>query len=395
MVRRNGGFIGTDGLDAPDPPTGVAASGVATSLSVSFTAPTDAGTSAITGFRAQASGVGTSGTSSPLVITGLTEATEVSVSVWAINAYGYSAPSAPILATPAAGRGIFAGGENASGTLLNVIEFITVSSTGNATDFGDLVTPTRRSAAFSSSTRGVIAGGRGSGVHNVIQYITIASAGDSLDFGDLVAAKEHVAGFSNSTRGVIGGGGTSETNVIQFVTIDTTGNATDFGDLSAARKNGGGLASTTRGVFCGGNEDAGDVDTMEYVTIASAGNATDFGNLSSARGFIMEGCTSNNTRGIICGGDSSGLVDIIEYITIANTGNATDFGDLSSVRQGTAAITSGNRSVIGGGQGANTSDARNIMEFVDISSTGNVTDFGDLSNNQTELCGVSNSHGGL
>ena len=23
MVRRNGGFIGTDGLDAPDPPTGV------------------------------------------------------------------------------------------------------------------------------------------------------------------------------------------------------------------------------------------------------------------------------------------------------------------------------------------------------------------------------------
>ena len=118
MVRRNGGFIGTDGLDATDPPTGVG------QLSVSFTAPTDTGTSAITGFRAQASGVGTSGTSSPLVITGLTGGTEVSVSVWAINAYGYSAPSAPILATPAAGRGIFAGGENASGTLLNVIEFI-------------------------------------------------------------------------------------------------------------------------------------------------------------------------------------------------------------------------------------------------------------------------------
>ena len=42
-----------------------------------------------------------------------------------------------------------------------------------------------------------------------------------------------------------------------------------------------------------------------------------------------------------------------------------------------------------------TSDARNIIEFVDISSTGNVTDFGDLSGTQTELCGLSNGHGGL
>lgn len=146
-------------------------------------------------------------------------------------------------------RAHFSGGENASGTLLNVKEIIYTSSTGNSIDFGDLVTPTRRSAAFSSSTRGVIAGGR-NGVHNVIQYFSIASSGDSLDFGDLLSALEFVAGLSNSTRG-IAAGGSSSTNVIQFVTIATTGNATDFGDLSGTRSTAGGLASTTRGVVCG------------------------------------------------------------------------------------------------------------------------------------------------
>ena len=55
MARRNGGFIGQDGLDAPDPPTGVSVSSASASISVTFTAPSDVGTSAITGYVAQAS----------------------------------------------------------------------------------------------------------------------------------------------------------------------------------------------------------------------------------------------------------------------------------------------------------------------------------------------------
>ena len=59
MVRRNGGFIGTDGLDAPDPPTGVTVTAGGASGSVAFTAPTDTGASSITGFVAQVSTNGT------------------------------------------------------------------------------------------------------------------------------------------------------------------------------------------------------------------------------------------------------------------------------------------------------------------------------------------------
>tara|TARA_R110002050_G_scaffold177112_1_gene310200 strand:+ start:633 stop:1595 length:963 start_codon:yes stop_codon:yes gene_type:complete len=292
-------------------------------------------------------------------------------------------------------RAHFSGGENASGTLLNVKEIITTSSTGNSIDFGDLVTPTRRSAAFSSSTRGVIAGGR-NGVHNVIQYFSIASSGDSLDFGDLLSALEFVAGLSNSTRG-IAAGGSSSTNVIQFVTIATTGNATDFGDLSGTRSTAGGLASTTRGVVCGGIDGSTRKDIMEYVTIASAGNVTDFGNLSQAKAYIEGGCTSNSTRGLIMGGSrgNDDTVDEVEYITISSTGDVTDFGNLSAGRMKGAAATTGDRAVIGGGQGDNTSDAVNIIEFFTITSTGNATDFGDLAVAKTELQGVSNGHGGL
>ena len=156
MSNGKGGFIGQDGLNAPDQATDVSASGVG-QLSVSFTAPTDEGTSAITGFRAQASGVGTSGTSSPLTITGLTAGTSYNVSVWAINAYGYSAPSEAISATPAAARGLFAGAHN--GDYVDVIDYVSIASAGNASDFGNLTLARSSSAGLGSSTRAVFAGG--------------------------------------------------------------------------------------------------------------------------------------------------------------------------------------------------------------------------------------------
>ena len=82
MASKNGGFIGTDGLDAPDAPTIDSVSAGGASISVSFTAPTDTGTSAITGYVAQASTDGTAysagsntGTSSPITISSLTNGT--------------------------------------------------------------------------------------------------------------------------------------------------------------------------------------------------------------------------------------------------------------------------------------------------------------------------------
>ena len=82
MPRYNGGFIGTDGLDAPDAPTIDSVTPDNAQISVAFTAPTDTGTSAITGFVAQVASSGdnysagsNTGTSSPIVVSSLSNGT--------------------------------------------------------------------------------------------------------------------------------------------------------------------------------------------------------------------------------------------------------------------------------------------------------------------------------
>ena len=62
--------------------------------------------------------------------------------------------------------------------------------------------------------------------------MTIASTGNAQDFGDLTVARWALAGMSNSTRGTFAGGATpSDKNEIDFITIASTGNAADFGDI--------------------------------------------------------------------------------------------------------------------------------------------------------------------
>ena len=87
-------------------------------------------------------------------------------------------------------RGVFEGGD--SGSTTNVIDFITIASAGNATDFGDTTAARETSGGGSSSVRGIFMGGYTSGDTNAIEFITIASAGNSTDFGDLTAAEEMV-----------------------------------------------------------------------------------------------------------------------------------------------------------------------------------------------------------
>jgi hypothetical protein len=68
-----------------------------------------------------------------------------------------------------------------------------------------------------------------------MEYITISSTGNSIQFGDLTLARESAANaVSNSVRGVFGSGYSTPlyTNIIDYVTIASTGNAQDFGDMS-------------------------------------------------------------------------------------------------------------------------------------------------------------------
>jgi hypothetical protein len=400
-LRPPAGFISAfyDPLENPDAPTIGTATGGDASASVTFTAPTNVGGSAISlyGARSTPENITATAASSPISVTGLTNGTAYTFAVWAINTYGPSAFSAASgSVTPVSLRGLFAGGS--TGTSVNTIDYIVIPTTGSASDFGDLTYVGEGVAGCASSTRGIFAGGGGT---NLINYVTIASTGNASDFGTILTARLSYGGCSNATRGLIasgsGGGGL---NIINYVTIATLGDRADFGDLIVARAQVAGCASPTRGVFGGGkNLDTNTIyNTIDYVTIATTGNATDFGDLTVAR--TQVGACSSSTRGVFAAGGIStgdGYSNVIDYITIASAGNATDFGDMASLLQTPVALagcSSETRGVFGGGIRDGGVNVANIR-YITIASTGNASSFGDLTEARYGLGACSNCHGGL
>ena len=99
----------------------------------------------------------------------------------------------------------------------------------------------------SSSTRGVFGGGNVSGTVNTIDYISIASTGNATDFGDLTVTKEFAPAVSSGTRAVFGSGATNS-NVMDYVTIASTVNAQDFGDMLPYHVNGGSASNSHGGL---------------------------------------------------------------------------------------------------------------------------------------------------
>ena len=275
-------------------------------------------------------------------------------------------------------RGVSAGGTASPG---NIIEYVTIATIGNAVDFGDLYFSRRQSGSCSNGVRGVFAGGLqfnpSFAYTNVIDYITIATPGNSTDFGDLWGGNNYeIEGCSNGVRGIFGGGQRSPggaQNVIDYLTIATTGNTIDFGDLTAARQVGGACSNGPRGIFAGG--DGSPISNIiEYVTIATIGNATDFGDrLDTTK---LGGACSNTTRGIFAGGSGdTNFKNVIEYITIATPGNSTDFGDLTVGRESGAMSSNGARGIFAGGY----SPVTTTIDYITIATTGNAIDFGDLT----------------
>jgi len=163
----------------------------------------------------------------------------------------------------------------------NNISYITNASTGNAADFGDTSVTRMGVGGLSSDTRGVFGGGvnnTGSYVfYNVMDYITIGSTGNATDFGDLTSSRNQVGGCASATRGLFCGGG--GTNTIDYITIGSTGNATDFGDLPSSNYSNVAVATATIAVITEGSSGS----DVSQVTIASTGNATDWGDLTRTR----------------------------------------------------------------------------------------------------------------
>ena len=288
------------------------------------------------------------------------------------------------------------------------INYITISTLGNAKDFGDNTVDALNTSACASSTRGLFAQGYKHPLYyKSIDYVTIASTGDAQDFGDITTSASYIYGMggcASSTRGLFAGGFTAPSpnaaaglKQINYVTIASLGDSQDFGDLTG---NGvrypAATSSPTRGIFGGGRDSADspiyNQNVAHYVTIASTGDAIDFGDLTDK--LYSMAATGSATRGLFAGGynPAGSPVNLMDYITISSTGNAQDFGDMSLTRGGIGASSNATRATFAGGSNPS---AKNNIEYVTIASTGDAIDFGDLISTMYAGCGCSNSHGGL
>jgi len=303
------------------------------------------------------------------------------------------------------------------------------------------------SSDLNGGTRGVRAGAQVGGspfpVTDTMDYFTIPTAGNATDFGNLTGSRFGPSGGGSKTRGLFACGGPTRTSVIDYIAFASTGNAQDFGDMTLARAAGGnsGFGNETRALVATGSSNSSDWDdTIDYVTIASTGNGVDFGNTIAGSG----GCqaTSSTTRGILYGfslAPNYAYTNRIDFVTIATTGNATDFGgdmawagngracsngirsvSSSSTPSATTALqtgfiaTRGNFTEYGdlastndGGGSFATSDttrgvfgimapgSSNVMEYISMTTSGKAVDFGDLTQEIRNSGATSNAHGGL
>lgn len=208
----------------------------------------------------------------------ITTATLGNAQSFGTNTYGQNHASA-------CGDGVYGLIAGGNGELNNISRFV-METPGDSTDFGDLTVGRGHLAAVGGTTRGVFVGGGGNGGvsngSNIIDYVTIATPSNATDFGDLgIANWNYMAACSDDTRGVIGGGsGDSETNTIEYITVNTTGNSTDFGDLTVSRRNLVSSGSSVYACFSGGYTGYSVSNVIDRITIQTTGNATDHGDLN-------------------------------------------------------------------------------------------------------------------
>jgi len=155
------------------------------------------------------------------------------------------------------------------------------ASSGNATDWSDLITGTYDGggATNGTGTYGYSMGGWTGSASNVIQKVNLTTAATATDVANLTVARAGHAGCSSSTHGycIRGSGG----NVIDKFNMSTDADATDVGDAVLSVGSCAGASSTTYGYAVAGS---GSINVIEKFPFASDANATDVGDLTEGAG---------------------------------------------------------------------------------------------------------------
>jgi|TARA_B110000263_G_scaffold63664_2_gene54860 hypothetical protein len=238
------------------------------------------------------------------------------------------------------GGGASGGQQSSSPSLKNTIDYIVAGTASNATDFGDLTQARFQLLCGSTGTRGVWESGMSyyAGSYNTIDYVTILTAANAVDFGDSNYTHYDKMWAANGATLIGAGGRRNDNHVVMSqssrLTMNTLGNSVGTSQLSLARFHGTGVSGETRALFCGGYYYTwGATDRIDYFVYATSANAVDFGNLIAP--YLRHGGASNAVDGFLFGSDAAATD--IKKITLMTPSNSTDFGDLTVGRTWSAA----------------------------------------------------------
>tara|TARA_B100001250_G_scaffold345921_1_gene315546 strand:- start:17 stop:1048 length:1032 start_codon:yes stop_codon:yes gene_type:complete len=294
-------------------------------------------------------------------------------------------------------RGVNGCGLTSPGGIDDVMDYVNISSQGNAVNFGNATANhEHKKGTASSRTRGVWAGGNNPSQVDSIDYVTISSTGDASDFGNLTSVRNTIAGCGNGLRGIFCNGHDSNSgspynsNIINYINIATTGNAVDFGDTVNQARDRGGVSVPTLGFVYGGTTSSGNTNTIEKITINTTGNAVDSGFDATLGGSGGNSASNAGSGRCIFQGSGSSPYPI-EQFNAYSMSNSYDFGDISANGQSEGGSPcSPVRALF-----TLSSSYANTIEYMTIATLGNAVDFGDLTAGRTAMGSLSNAHGGL
>lgn len=278
--------------------------------------------------------------------------------------------------------GLIAGGYTPSHAYATTsIERITIATTGNSQDFGNLsYGRSHMGCGMSSSVRGIFQGGwmYGHSVQNgKMDYVTFATPGNATYFGTIGYENYGSSCVSDGTRGIIGPGynalstgPSGHHHTSNYVTIETPSNASTFGTISQGYW-GVAVSSGTRGVFGGYSRNNGWDSRLEYITIQTLSNSAYFGTM--ARNYGAHGTpVTDAVKGVIMGGYTSAGWNNIEYFTIATLGNGVEFGKMQNNAHDGGGVSNGTRGVCAATLWNST------IEYLTIATPGNSAYFGSM-----------------
>ncbi len=212
-------------------------------------------------------------------------------------------------------RFVQAGGLHGGSNYSNILQYVTCASLGSSAWFGDADYSSNSARGGSDGTLGVYAGGSvssgNSGGTNTKKFITIATTGNGSNYGQLTGKRQRAGSASGATYfTMFGGQGNGPTTEWEYVAFSSGSNGTTAGDLETAgyvRYNYDCDAidnNTSRLVLAGGAwQFGGHGDAMFHYNTSTWGAGTDYANMANAR--EANSTTGDGISGVIAGGQGA------------------------------------------------------------------------------------------